>query len=131
MIKECRAYALAHPDLRGIWGGRSAKERRQLRAQSPPAPSATPGGPSKARPAGSLQRTLERLAAHPGRWARVARYPAPTSAAAVASRLRRGHLPAPPGSWRFEARRNQVGGSDLYARLVGSPAAGPDGGTKP
>ncbi len=31
---ECLAYALANPDLAGIWGGTSARERRRIRASA-------------------------------------------------------------------------------------------------
>ncbi len=29
--EECLTYALAHPELRGIWGGRDSRERKRLR----------------------------------------------------------------------------------------------------
>ena len=31
--KECRAWAIERPDLRGIWGGLTARERESWRAQ--------------------------------------------------------------------------------------------------
>ena len=31
VLGPCRAYALAHPELRGIWGGLSERERRAVR----------------------------------------------------------------------------------------------------
>lgn len=69
-------------------------------------------------PRGTLLRTLTDLADHPGRWARVARYATPHSAASLASQLRNGRLPTPPGRWRFEGRAVVGGGSDLYACLL-------------
>jgi WhiB family transcriptional regulator, redox-sensing transcriptional regulator len=32
VIAACLAYALDHPSLDGIWGGRSFRERQELRA---------------------------------------------------------------------------------------------------
>ncbi len=32
---ECLQYALADPDLSGIWGGTSARERRRIRTATP------------------------------------------------------------------------------------------------
>lgn len=115
---ECLAYALPHSQLQGIWGGTSAEGRRRLRAQPParPEPPVEPGPAFS--PRGTLLRTLEELSAHPGRWCRIARYAATHSAGAMASQLRAGDRPTPPGSWLFEARRCDEGGSDLWAFLV-------------
>ena len=32
--KECLTYALAHPDLQGIWGGLTPRERTRLRMKN-------------------------------------------------------------------------------------------------
>lgn len=126
VVADCLAYALPHWRLQGVWGGTSARERRQMltrqnagdRAQAEtelaPRPAASPRG--------TMYRALEQLAGHPGRWARIGRYESKESAGALASSLRTGRLPHPPGSWRFEGRLNDVGGSDLYA-IVEEPAA--------
>ena len=31
---ECAQYAMADPDLRGVWAGMTAKERRELRRRA-------------------------------------------------------------------------------------------------
>lgn len=33
VVDACCAYALAHPDLRGIWGGLSERQRKDMRAR--------------------------------------------------------------------------------------------------
>lgn len=120
---ECLAYALPHHDLVGIWGGTSGRERREMRGDpeqlDEPEPSAAAGAGCS--PRGTLMRALDELSAHPGRWCRVARYSATSSAGAAATNLRAGRLQAPPGAWSFEARRNDVGGSDLWAHLAPEP----------
>lgn len=121
VLDECRAYALAHPDLRGVWAGLSGRDRRELRLRAAPPDGLAPAGPPSPNPNGTRYRTLEALVAHPGRWARVARYAASHSAVSIASQLRNGHLPVPPGRWRFEGRVNDHGGSDLYAYLDEAP----------
>ncbi|MEU0588267.1 WhiB family transcriptional regulator [Streptomyces sp. NPDC006132] len=35
-VEPCGAYGLEHPELRGVWGGLSEKERRVLRRQRLP-----------------------------------------------------------------------------------------------
>lgn len=115
---ECRAYAMAHPRLVGMWGGLSAAERRAARPAVIPPPVVVPAERPPSRTArGTLLRTLTDLAGHPGRWARVAHYAARDSAPAVASQLRTGKLLTPPGRWQFEGRAAAGGGSDLYAIL--------------
>jgi len=37
----------------------------------------------------------------------------------MASLLRTGRKRTPPGQWAFEARTDALGGSELYAQLVG------------
>jgi hypothetical protein len=32
-LRECREYALADPDLMGVWGGTSQRDRSRLRAE--------------------------------------------------------------------------------------------------
>lgn len=115
---ECLEYALPVPGLRGVWGGTSERERRQLReaataSQLLPPASRRQGFRS---PRGSLYAALEELAAVPGHWARVAHFDAYGSAHATASMLRTGRRRVPPGRWQFEGR-NVEGGSDLYAML--------------
>lgn len=36
VVDECKAYALGDPDLQGVWGGTSARERRVLRTEAGP-----------------------------------------------------------------------------------------------
>ncbi len=122
VLDECRAYVLEHPGLTGVWGGLTGRERRELRLRAVPDPPRAPAGPHRSNPRGTLYRTLEALAAHPGRWARIARFATSCSAASIASKLRHGALPAPPGRWRFESRINDHGGSDLYAYLAEAPS---------
>lgn len=31
VVKECATYAIAHPDLQGIWGGLTPRERVKIR----------------------------------------------------------------------------------------------------
>lgn len=127
---DCREYAItAGQMLKGIWGGTSERERRQIRnaratagtAPEPepePVDEETPARP-RAAPRGSLNRVLAELAASPGRQAEVARFASTESAGAMASLLRTGQRPHPPGTWVFEARRSEDGkGSVLYARLL-------------
>lgn len=116
---ECLQYALAAPDLlQGVWAGTSAQERRDLRRQQRERPVEAPRASQAAR--GSLDRMLQRLTGHPGRWARVTRYQSKDSAASMASLLRTGQRHHPSGRWEFEGRMNDVGGSDLYALYVGA-----------
>lgn len=119
VLDECRAYALAHPGLIGVWAGLSGQDRRRLRRHLAALPDPPP--PPEASAAGTRYRILEQLTEHPGQWARVARYATRHSAAATASQLRTGRLPAPPGRWRFEGRVNDTGGSDLYAYFEAAP----------
>lgn len=126
--RECASYALAHPALKGVWGGMSEAERRRMRkAAAALAAAALPDEDaelvcSMRAPRGTLYRTLEAISAHPGEWTPVRRYASPASASACASRLRCGRARAPAGVWEFEGRSNHEGGSDLYARLVEPPA---------
>ncbi|CAN5157696.1 hypothetical protein BH20ACT3_BH20ACT3_12200 [soil metagenome] len=120
--QECASYAIPHVDLKGVWGGLSEAERRRLRAGRG-AEDVAAGPRCTQSPRGSLYRTLVELGAHPGRWGRVVRYASPESAGAMASLLRRGKRPTPPGEWEFVAGGpNDAGGSDLYACLVEVPA---------
>jgi hypothetical protein len=63
---------------------------------------------------------FEEPPAHPGQWARVARFKATHSAPSMASMLRTGRRPRPAGCWLFEGRLNDAGGSDLYALFEGA-----------
>lgn len=127
MLGECRAYALGLPWLKGVWGGLSEQERRVLRRAAAPDRGTTVAAPAVST-YGSLWEALAALTAHRGRWARVAWYPSPNSAAALASQLRRGRkrrLPA--GSWQFLSQRPASGGSELWALYEGPPSADPPG----
>ena len=118
---QCAAFALGAPaGLKGIWGGLTEGERRELRASGDgrPAPARLRRAPRA--PAGTLLAKLTEVAAAPGRWARVARYPSPETASSMASLLRTGRHRTPPGQWAFEARADDHGGSELYAQLVAS-----------
>lgn len=114
---QCAAFAMEAPGLKGLWGGLTEHERRQLRADDGAAPPARTRRPSRA-PAGTLLTKLTEVALSPGRWARVARYPSPETASSMASLLRTGRHRTPPGQWAFEARIDDHGGSELYAQLV-------------
>lgn len=121
--RECASYALAHPALKGVWGGLSEAERRRMRKAAAALPDEDAESVCSMRaPRGTLYRTLEAISAHPGEWTPVRRYASPASASACASRLRCGRARAPAGVWEFEGRSNHEGGSDLYARLVEPPA---------
>lgn len=141
VLEECRAYALAHPGLQGIWGGLSGRERRAMRGAAerdggpdltdavditPPERQTVPnrGRPRQRHYRGALYRTLAQLAEHPGQWARVGHWPHPGTATTVASLCRTGRRTIPPGTWTFESRRADDGGSDLYARLEVDDAEG-------
>lgn len=124
VVEECRAYALGLPGLKGVWGGLSNHERAQRRRQAtapevevsgapPPVP-----GPSASAP-GTLLAHLEELAGYQGQWAQVARYASVNSAGALASLLRRGRRPVPPGRWRFEGHLDGEG-SALWACYEGA-----------
>lgn len=130
VLDECRAYGMAHAGLKGVFGGLTENERRTERKRRsaeiisvdavPAVASAAEAGVAAP---GTLYRQLERLVDHPGEWARVVRYGSKHSAAALASMLRSGAKPVPAGSWEFEGRLNAAGGSDLYARSLGSGTA--------
>lgn len=34
VMRQCRAYAMEHPELEGIWGAQTEKERRQARKEA-------------------------------------------------------------------------------------------------
>jgi WhiB family redox-sensing transcriptional regulator len=128
VLADCRAYALAVPGLKGIWGGLSERERDVLRHDAgveaeepeegleamPPAPAPTQAA------GGTLWAALEVVATRPGAWARVARFASVHSGASTASLLRKGRRAAPPGRWRFEGRRNDDGTSELWACFEGA-----------
>jgi WhiB family redox-sensing transcriptional regulator len=117
---QCAAFAMEAPaGLKGIWGGLTEHERRELRAGGAaegPAPARVTRTPRA--PAGTLLATLGKVALSPGQWARVARYPSAETASSMASLLRTGRHRTPPGRWAFEARADAQGGSELYAQLV-------------
>ena len=134
VIEQCRRYGIEAPqELKGVWGGLTGLERRtQRRAwlrerelagpleySDAPVPDVDDEPRTKRAYRGSLHRQLEQLVHHPGESARVVRYPSASSAAAMASLLRTGRRTVPAGRWEFEGRRNDDGGSDLYARYLG------------
>jgi WhiB family redox-sensing transcriptional regulator len=102
----------------GFWGGTNDHERARIIEQR--ARVAERPRRKRAVPPGHLYAVLEQLAQHPGRWARIISYPSSHSAGAIASLLRNGHKPTPPGRWEFEGRVNDARGSDLYARYLGA-----------
>lgn len=129
VVSECRAYALALPGLKGIWGGMTEWERGQVRPGVEPEEDvedeedleAIPPAGAPARAAGgALWAALEVVATRPGSWACIARFASVHSAASTASLLRKGRRAAPPGRWRFEGRRNADGTSELWACFEGS-----------
>ncbi len=138
VAEPCRSYALGVAGLKGIWGGLTAHERNQLRrgevdtteeaagttSQKQDAGAERPG--PAAVPSGTLYAHLAQLADHEGRWALVGRFASKNSGGALASLLRRGRRPAPPGRWRFEGRVDGLGGSELWARYEGAPGASAD-----
>jgi len=123
VVAQCREYALAISDLKGIWGGLAEDERQRLRRQHdgaaapPPAHPAAPATRPRRRRRGPLYRALVELTASPERWARVAWYPGVHTAGGMAARLRAGMVAAPEGRWQFEARQDD-GGSGLWARYA-------------
>lgn len=114
---DCLDEAIAESS-EGFWGGMTDAERAtetERRQRDAARPKRRPP-----RPAGHHYDLLAQLLDHPGRWALLDRYPAPNSGPAVASLLRNGHKPSPPGRWSFEARPDaSTGGSVLYARYDG------------
>ena len=129
VIDQCRDYAIPISELHGVWGGLSENERRRERktrlAAHHPQQAETSGPAPRQAPAGSLDATLTELTGHPGRWAIVGRFHTAGSASTTASLLRTGKRPTPPGGhWQFEGRRNDQGGSDLWARFT--PTSDPD-----
>lgn len=129
VIAPCRQYAIdAGPELLGVWGGTTGAERARLRralgveeaSTETRAVTAPPRAPAS--PRGTLFAVLEQLVEHPGRWAKVGHYASRDSASAMASLLRSGQTAAPPGAWTFEGRRNDAGGSDLYALRLAAEA---------
>jgi WhiB family transcriptional regulator, redox-sensing transcriptional regulator len=128
---DCLEYALdAGERLQGVWGATSAKERRQMRLALQTAAEVErvletvviPLERRASSESGDLLAKLEQLTQYPGRWAVVGRWPAAHSAPAIASLLRHGHRPSPPGRWSFEARTEMDGGSALYACFDGALA---------
>lgn len=116
----CREYAVAAgQELLGIWGGTTGRTRRRIRAERA-AEAVAPKPKREMTPARALYEVLEQLAQHPNQWAVVQRFETRTSAGSTASLLRTGRRPTPPGSWEFEARRAEDGGSVLYARYLGA-----------
>ncbi|MDP9074806.1 MAG: WhiB family transcriptional regulator [Actinomycetota bacterium] len=151
--QHCADYAIALPELLGVWGGLSEQDRRRARnyrkhppqqntpgAHQPttePEQDLEPGPVERAAPPGSLLATLTALTDHPNAWAIVVHYQSPNSASATASLLRTGKRPSPPGgNWQFEGHLNDGGGSDLWARYNTQPAPIPtrrlgDAGNEP
>lgn len=117
---DCLDYAVPYQQLTGVWGGTTGAERRRLRARRPPETTPPAKPVRRVTQPGALYATLEQLTEHPGRWALVAGYPSPHSAAATASLYRNGYRPVPAGRWQFEGRVNEEGGSDLYAKWEGA-----------
>lgn len=115
---QCATFAMEAPGLKGVWGGLTERERRELRAAGDDRAAPAPASRPPRAPAGTLLAKLAEVAASPGRWARVARYPSPETASSMASLLRTGRHRTPPGQWAFEARTDDHGGSELYAQLV-------------
>lgn len=124
---DCLDEALA--DARdGFWGGMNDQQRvreAERRAREGERRELAERRPARRAPRarGDHYEILLALVAHPGRWARVDRYPNPNSGGALASLFRNGHRATPPGRWSFEGRVNDDGTSDLYARYDG-PAEG-------
>jgi WhiB family redox-sensing transcriptional regulator len=139
---DCADYAIPLTGLLGVWGGMSEKERRlarraRRRSQPPHDRDHEPGDGDdpeeeaehrpveRAAPPGSLLATLTDLTAYPEAWAIVVHYRSRNSAWSTASLLRTGRRPSPPGgSWEFEGRVSDHGGSDLWARFTPDPVAG-------
>lgn len=126
VLAGCRQHALGIPGLAGIWAGMTEGERDQERSRvacdppswaRPVAPTAA--GRSRAASPGSLSRVLQELTATPNRWASVAHWEGGRVAGMVATKLRTGRLPVPGGgTWEFEGRSSDEGGSDLYAHFT-------------
>lgn len=123
VVADCRDYALGIAWLKGVWGGLSERERRDLRSSSsrPDDEHTTATPDSEAAHFASLDDALNALTARPGEWALVRTYSSPNSAGSLASQLRRGTRRTPPGRWDFEGRRLPDRTSGLWARYNGPP----------
>lgn len=125
VIDACREYAIAAGQvLVGVWGGTTGRQRRQIRAErardsAAPVEVVEISTRRPAAAAGTMYRLLEELTGHRDRWARLAEYSSKHSASAIASLLRSGARPSPPGRWEFEGRVVE-GGSAVYARFLGA-----------
>lgn len=121
VVADCREHALDHHES-GVWGNTDDDEREEIRAERRRAhlhavPSRIEPVRPRNRPAGHLDGWLTELMGHPGQWARLF-YASPSSGAALASNLRQGVRPSPPGRWQFEGAIGD-GGSYLYALYEG------------
>jgi WhiB family redox-sensing transcriptional regulator len=123
---QCLAYALAHPNLVGVWAGTSHRQREQLReertlaAERSAAKAEAAEGRPRNSPRGTVYAWLEAVAAAAQEGFAVAHFEGEHSAPAMASNLRSGGLARPSGQWEFVGRKSDAGGSDLYVRYLGA-----------
>jgi WhiB family transcriptional regulator, redox-sensing transcriptional regulator len=118
VVDPCRMYAIANPKVKGIWGGLSEQQRRDIRSRNRKAREAArrATGDDTGRDARRLYGVLEELALYPiGTRAEVGRGDSGLLGQVV-DQLRAKHWPLPPGVWEFDAE--EAGGHEvLFACL--------------
>lgn len=89
-----------------------------MKWEEPPAPR------RGAQQSGEHKRIAASLRSRPGKWARIAEYPAPHSAYAFANRVRQGKLSSfrPAGAFEARAAASDSGGT-VWVRYVGGETA--------
>lgn len=118
VVDPCRMYAIANPKVKGIWGGLSEQQRRDVRSRNRKAREAArrATGDDTGRDARRLYAVMEQLALYPvGTRAEVGRGE-PCVMEQLVEQLCAKRWPLPPGVWVFHPEHN--GGHDvLYAQL--------------
>ncbi len=105
VVDPCRMYAIANPKVKGIWGGLSEQQRRDIRARNRKAREVARRATADdmGREARRLYAVLEDLALYPvGTRAEVGRGDSQL-VLEMAEALRAHRWPLPPGLWSFEA----------------------------
>jgi len=121
VLGQCRAYALAHPEVLGVWGGLShlERQRRNGSRSTSDLPGRSTSGRGRRNGVATIQRRLGRLLDSPGHRSLIRCYTNPASAYNAATQLRTGRRPTPPGRWLFETARQDDGTAELYATYLG------------
>jgi WhiB family redox-sensing transcriptional regulator len=118
VVDPCRMYAIANPKVKGIWGGLSEQQRRDIRSRNRKAREAArrATGDDTGRDARRLYAVLEELALYPvGTRCEVGRGDSGLMAAVIECAESK-QWPLPPGVWGFAAE--DAGGHHvLYATL--------------